>query len=347
MIDWYLSRFWVFLLAFALGVVLLPGFIAHMRRISFGQAIREDGPESHLSKDGTPTMGGVIILFSIVLSSLAVLLWIQPTGPTRIGMMPHASVLLPLAALMGFGLIGFIDDYLKVSKGKSLGLTQWQKLFWQFVIAAGFLILLYLTNPMIDTSISAFGKTVILGWIYWPLAILFIVGMSNAVNITDGLDGLAAGLVAIAAVAMMSAAFTILNAFTPLVLAATVGACLAFLWFNASPAKIFMGDTGSLALGGFLAAVAIQTGQEIAFLIIGMLFAVEAFTVMAQIGYYKYSRSRYGEGRRIWRMAPLHHHYELSGWPEQKVVVRFWILGLLFAVLGVLSRGDWMRWIRP
>jgi phospho-N-acetylmuramoyl-pentapeptide-transferase len=336
----------VFLLAFGLGVVLLPPFIAYMRQMKFGQAVREDGPESHLSKEGTPTMGGVIILFCIVIASLAALLWMQPSGPTRIGMIPQSAVLLPLAVLVSFGLLGFADDYLKAAKGKSLGLTQWQKLLWQFVIAVGFLALLRYMNPMIDTSVSAFGRTLVLGWLYWPLAAMFIVGMSNAVNITDGMDGLVSGLVTIAAVAMMSAAFSVVNAHTPVLLAATAGACLAFLWFNASPAKIFMGDTGSLALGGFLAAVAIQTGQEIALLIIGMLFVVEAVSVMAQVGYFKYSRRKYGEGRRIFKMAPLHHHFELSGWPEQKVVVRFWIIGLIFAALGVLSRGDWMRWMR-
>ena len=308
-----------------------------------GQAVRDDGPQAHLAKEGTPAMGGVVILTAIVVATLAVLPLIsrQTFGLLQ---MSSAAAILPLAVLVTFGLLGFADDYSKATLSISSGLNARQKLFWQFAISIGFVILLRSMDPNFDTAIGGlFGKFHFLGWLFWPFAVILMVGMSNAVNITDGLDGLVGGLTAIAATAMLLLPMMSAQAPVLVILAATIGACLGFLWFNANPAKIFMGDTGSLALGGFLAAIAIQTNKEIPFLIITFLFVIEIMTVALQVLYFKYTKRKYGEGRRIWKMAPLHHHFELSGWPEQKVVVRFWILGLLFAFIGILCASPWSR----
>jgi len=328
-----------------LTAALTPPFIAYVRQMKLGQAVREEGPRSHLSKEGTPTMGGVVILVAIVAAAL-VTLWRLGARDNLLEIGVDAKSLLPLAPLVAFGLLGCADDLLKARKGQSLGVAMWPKLAVQFGISAVFLAVIYNLEiasggSRFDTSVSAFGRTWVLGWLYWPFAAVLMVGMSNAVNIADGLDGLVAGLVAIAATALMAVPVLPVNAHVPIVLAAAAGACLAFLWFNANPASIFMGDTGSLALGGLLAAVAIQGKQEIPLIIIGAVFVAEAGTVAVQVAYFKYTKRRYGEGRRIWKMTPLHHHYELSGWPEQKVVVRFWIAAIVFAMLGILSSRGW------
>jgi phospho-N-acetylmuramoyl-pentapeptide-transferase len=332
----YITFRTIFAILTALLISLAVGswFIRKLRELQIGQYIREDGPQSHFNKEGTPTMGGLMIIFAILVTTL---LWTDLANPF--------IWLLGLVAL-GFGLIGFWDDYLKVIKKQNRGLTGRGKLLTQVLVALVPAIWLY-TNPAFDTTLTVpFFKQVQpdLGWAYIPFAVFIIVGTANAVNLTDGLDGLAIGPVTIAAGFYMIFCYLAGNAKiaaylqipyvrgvgeVSIFLGALVGAGIGFLWFNAYPAQIFMGDVGALALGAILGTVALTTKQEILLAIVGGLFVVEALSVILQVGYFKVSN-----GRRIFRMAPIHHHFELKGWPEPKVIVRFWIISI---VLGLLS----------
>jgi phospho-N-acetylmuramoyl-pentapeptide-transferase len=302
--------------AFLIAVLLGPLFIPILRRLKFGQSIREEGPKSHQKKAGTPTMGGTIIVLALLFTVLK---------------FANASleVYLLMFLTLGYGLIGFLDDFIKISFKRNLGLTAKQKMFGQLVIAV---VLYYvLIQYKFDTSIYIPGTTwgIDLGIFYLPFLMVVTVGSSNAVNLTDGLDGLLAGTSAIAfsgyaVIAWMSSQMNI-----AIFCAAVVGAVLGFLVFNAHPAKVFMGDTGSLALGGALAGVAILTKTEILLVIIGGVFVLETLSVMIQVVSFK------TRGKRVFRMSPLHHHFELGGWSEWRVVVTFWILGLIFASAAV------------
>lgn len=326
----------IFAILTALMISLMVGswFIGKLRELQVGQYIREDGPQSHFSKTGTPTMGGLMILFALL---GATLLWTDLTNP---------YIWLTGLVALGFGLIGFYDDYLKVIKKQNRGLTGRQKLLTQALVALVPAVWLY-ANPSFNTTLTVpFFKNVHpdLGWGFIPLAVFIIVGTANAVNLTDGLDGLAIGPVTIAAVFYMIFCYLAGNAKIAaylqipyirgvgelsIFLGAMVGAGIGFLWFNSYPAQVFMGDVGALALGGILGTVALATKQEILLAIVGGLFVVEALSVILQVGFFKVSN-----GRRIFRMAPLHHHFELKGWSEPKVIVRFWIISI---VLGLLS----------
>ncbi len=296
--------------------------------------MRDNGPSTHLSKTGTPTMGGLLILFSVMVSTL---LWADLT---------NFHVWMALVVMAGFGAIGFLDDYLKLTKKKSAGLSGRAKILMQSTIALMVAGLLY-SRPDFDTHITIpLLKDVRpdLGWGYILLSMLVIVGTSNAVNLTDGLDGLAIGstTVAIATYLIFSYVAGHVQIATYLQIpyvpesgelavlcGAMIGAGMGFLWFNTYPAEIFMGDVGSLPLGGTLGTVAVITKQELLLIIVGGLFVVEALSVIFQVGFFKMTN-----GRRIFRMAPLHHHFELNGWPEPKVIVRFWLISI---VLGLLS----------
>jgi phospho-N-acetylmuramoyl-pentapeptide-transferase len=326
----------IFAILTALMISLVVGswFIGKLRELQVGQYIREDGPQSHFSKTGTPTMGGLMILFALL---GATLLWTDLTNP---------FIWLTGLVALGFGLIGFYDDYLKVIKKQNRGLTGRQKLLTQALVALVPAVWLY-ANPAFNTTLTVpFFKNVQpdLGWGFIPLAVFIIVGTANAVNLTDGLDGLAIGPVTIAAVFYMIFCYLAGNVKIAaylqipyirgvgelsIFLGAMVGAGIGFLWFNSYPAQVFMGDVGALALGGILGTVALATKQEILLAIVGGLFVVEALSVILQVGFFKVSN-----GRRIFRMAPLHHHFELKGWSEPKVIVRFWIISI---VLGLLS----------
>ncbi|ASK63583.1 phospho-N-acetylmuramoyl-pentapeptide-transferase [Virgibacillus phasianinus] len=310
-------------IAFLITVLLSPIFIPFLRRLKFGQSIREEGPKSHVKKTGTPTMGGIMIVFSIIITSIimAAKYSFQSIG---------YELWILIFVILGYGLIGFLDDFIKVALKRNLGLTSKQKMFGQVVIALVFYVILRMNN--FDTYIQVPGTDIQwdLGWGYALLIIFMLVGTSNAVNLTDGLDGLLAGTAAIA-----FGAFGILawsgfpqNEVAIFALSA-VGALLGFLIFNAHPAKVFMGDTGSLALGGSLAAIAILTKLEIILIIIGGVFVIETLSVIIQVISFKTT------GKRIFKMSPLHHHYELMGWSEWRVVTTFWFVGLLFAALGV------------
>jgi phospho-N-acetylmuramoyl-pentapeptide-transferase len=322
------------LTAMSICLVVGPWFIRKLKECQIGQYIREDGPESHFCKKGTPTMGGLMIIFGLL---LATLLWTDLANP---------YVWLLALVTVGFGLIGFLDDYLKVIKKHNRGLSGRAKLLAQTLVALVVAVWLYL-NPGFSTTITVpFFKELQpdLGLFFIPFAVFIIVGAANAVNLTDGLDGLAIGPVTIAAAFYMIFCYLAGNkniaaylqipyvrgvGEISIFLGAVVGAGVGFLWFNAYPAQVFMGDVGALALGGILGTVALVTKQEILLALVGGLFVVEALSVILQVGFFKVSN-----GKRIFRMAPLHHHFELKGWPEPKVIVRFWIIAI---VLGLLS----------
>ncbi|CDO02325.1 phospho-N-acetylmuramoyl-pentapeptide-transferase [Oceanobacillus picturae] len=310
-------------IAFLITVLLSPIFIPFLRRLKFGQSIREEGPKSHLKKTGTPTMGGLMIVFSVVITSIIMAL---KAGAEGIGY----ELWLLIFVLLGYGLLGFLDDFIKVAMKRNLGLTSKQKMAGQIIIALVFYFILQ--SKGFDTFIQIPGTSVQfeLGWGYAILIIVMLVGASNAVNLTDGLDGLLAGTAAIA-----FGAFGILAWYgfpqneVAIFSLAVVGALLGFLVFNAHPAKVFMGDTGSLALGGAIAAIAILTKLEIILVIIGGVFVIETLSVIIQVISFKTT------GKRVFKMSPLHHHYELLGWSEWRVVTTFWLVGLVFAALGI------------
>lgn len=303
----------------AAGFVLLTGpfFIPELHKLKFGQSIREEGPKSHQAKSGTPTMGGIMIILSITLA-------------TAIAAPLTAEVLLALFIMLGHFVLGFLDDYIKVVKKRNLGLRAKQKLLGQIFIAIvtmaiGTRVLGIDTTvwvPVLDTSID-------IGWGYYALVLFVLVGTSNAVNLTDGLDGLASGTVAIAAAAYAVVAVLTGHENLAYFCVAIAGACLGFLRFNMHPAKVFMGDTGSLALGGALAAVGILTHTEVLLAIIGFVFVCEALSVIIQVISFQTT------GKRIFRMSPIHHHFELGGWKETKVVTVFCMVGLAASIVAL------------
>ena len=303
----------------AAGFVLVTGpfFIPELHKLKFGQSIREEGPKSHQKKSGTPTMGGIMIILGITLGTLAAAPWTP-------------EVLLAVFIMLGHFVLGFLDDYIKVVKKRNLGLKARQKLAGQILIAV---VTMYVATQVLgidmDIWIPGLDENVSLGALYYPLVLFVLVGTSNAVNLTDGLDGLAAGTVAIAA-----SAFAVVSVLTghgdlAYLCVAMAAACLAFLRFNAHPAKVFMGDTGSLALGGALAAVGILTHTEILLAVIGFVFVCEALSVIIQVISFQTT------GKRVFRMSPIHHHFELGGWSEWKVVTVFWCVGLIASVAGL------------
>jgi len=307
----------IVIVAFFLCLLIGPSIINWLRHLKFGQSIRQEGPKSHLQKAGIPTMGGLIILVSL---TLTVLFFCPLNSPA----------FLCLLVTLGYGIIGFLDDFIIVVKKRSLGLTARQKLFAQIFIAG--LLGMYLWT---DTG---FNREIILpftnfnldlGYLYIPFVILVLVSASNAVNLTDGLDGLAGGTMAIALIAYSFLSLSLQNYSLAIFSSALLGACLGFLWFNCHPAQVFMGDTGSLALGAALASVALLTGTEIFLLIIGGIFVMEALSVIIQVTSFKLT------GKRVFRMSPIHHHFELLGWKETKVVARFYLLAVLLALGGL------------
>lgn len=312
--------FFTIIVSFLITVVLSPVFIPFLRRLKFGQSIREEGPQSHQKKTGTPTMGGLMILLSIVVSTI---IMTQKFSSLTV------ETFLLLFTTLGFGLLGFLDDFIKVVMKRNLGLTSKQKLLGQIIISVIFYVIFQRSNFSTEISIPLTDITFDLGWGYVLFVIFWMVGFSNAVNLTDGLDGLVSGTAAIAFGAFAVLAWSQSHYEVSIFSVAVVGAVLGFLVFNAHPAKVFMGDTGSLALGGAIATVAILTKLEFLLLIIGGIFVIETLSVILQVISFKLT------GKRIFRMSPLHHHYELLGWSEWRVVVTFWTVGLLFAIIGI------------
>ena len=327
----------IFAVLTALIITLLIGswFIRKLKELQIGQYIREDGPQSHFSKAGTPTMGGMMIILTAVATTM---LWTDLNNP---------YIWLLVIVIAGFGLIGFLDDYLKIVKKNNRGLSGRAKLIWQTAIALAVAFCLYYTPGFNTTLTFPFFKQLQpdLKWGFIPLAVFIIVGAANAVNLTDGLDGLAIGPVTIAAGVYMILCYLAGNKiiatylqipYIPgvgelsIFMGALVGAGIGFLWFNSYPAQVFMGDVGALALGGVLGTVALAAKQEFLLAIVGGIFVVEALSVIIQVSFFKVSN-----GKRVFRMAPLHHHFELKGWPEPKVIVRFWILSLILALISL------------
>ena len=312
--------FFTILLGFLITVLLSPIFIPFLRRLKFGQSIRDEGPKSHQKKTGTPTMGGVMILFSIIVTTLVM---------TEKFSDPTIKTYLLLFVTVGFGILGFLDDFIKVVMKRNLGLTSMQKLIGQILISIVFFIFLKQLDFSTAIEIPILNYSFDLGYFYALFIIFWLVGFSNAVNLTDGLDGLVSGTSAIAFGAFAVLAWSQSQFEVAIFSVAIVGAVLGFLVFNAHPAKVFMGDTGSLALGGAIAAISILTKTEIILLVIGGVFVIETLSVILQVASFKTT------GKRIFRMSPLHHHYELIGWSEWKVVVTFWTVGLLCSIIGI------------
>lgn len=309
-------------LAFIITVILSPIFIPLLRRLKFGQSIREEGPKSHQAKTGTPTLGGIMIVLSIIITAITMALKYATL---------NTEILSLLFVLFGFALLGFLDDFIIIVKKRNLGLTSKQKLIGQIVISIIFYFVLTWNDFSTSVSIPFTSFSIDLGWGYALFIIFWLVGFSNATNLTDGLDGLLSGTAAIAFGAFAIIAWSQSNVEVTIFSMAVVGAVLGFLVFNANPAKVFMGDTGSLALGGAIAAISILTKTEFILLIIGGVFVAETLSVILQVISFKTT------GKRIFKMSPLHHHYELSGWSEWKVVVVFWTAGLVLAIIGVFS----------
>ncbi len=304
-----------FIVASIVSLLVGPVLIRMLARLKVRQTISEDVPERHRAKQGTPTMGGFIIFLGA-----AVGLAFARVGHSRV----TAVILLTLAMMA----LGFLDDYLIALRGKSLGLKARQKLVGQFVIAALFMWWVY-SNRTPATTVLHFGRPEFwdLGWAYYPLAVLGVVWMSNAFNLADGLDGLVGGLSLILCLALGAMLIFLPGVGSLGVLSwAIAGGCLGFLWYNSNPAKVFMGDTGSLALGAATAGIAVAGKMELLYLVLALVFVIEGLSVMLQVASFKLT------GKRIFKMTPIHHHFELVGWPEQKIVVRFWLIGGLLAV---------------
>ncbi|MDQ0217174.1 phospho-N-acetylmuramoyl-pentapeptide-transferase [Peribacillus cavernae] len=313
--------FYTILMGFLITVLLSPIFIPFLRRLKFGQSIRDEGPESHQKKTGTPTMGGIVILVSVTAATLVMTFKFSE---------PSVSTYLLLFVTLGFGCLGFLDDFIKIGMKRNLGLTSRQKLFGQLVISVIFYLVYRQTDRFVqEISIPGTELSFHVGWSYVLVIIFWLVGFSNAVNLTDGLDGLVSGTSAIAFGAYAVLAWNQSQYDVAIFSVAVVGAVLGFLVFNAHPAKVFMGDTGSLALGGAIATIALLTKLELLLVIIGLVFVIETLSVILQVASFKTT------GKRIFKMSPLHHHYELVGWSEWRVVVTFWSVGLLCAILGI------------
>lgn len=332
-----------FLTALLFSLFIGPAFIRLLKRKSAVETIDSDVPDQHRSKAGTPTMGGLIILVALMISSL---LWND---------LGNRSILMMYLATVWLGVLGFLDDYLKNFKKAAKGLLPRYKLWGQIAVGILLSLAVYYGGSSADNvtalQIPFMKDTIInLGWLFIPIIVLFISGTSNAVNLTDGLDGLAAGVMIFSALGLGIMSYLKGNFNTAgylnlefissageltVFIAALIGSLIGFLWFNSHPAQIFMGDTGSLALGGILAMIAVLLKEEIFFIIIGFVFIVEMFSVIIQRSWFKYTRKRFGTGRRVFLCAPLHHHFEMKGVPESKIVIRFWIVAILLVAIGL------------
>lgn len=307
------------LIAFGISVVLCPVMIPFLKKLKFGQFVRDDGPESHLKKSGTPTMGGLIILCSIVLTSL-------------LYMNRNPQILPVLFVTLGFGLVGFLDDYIKVVMKRSMGLHAWQKMIGQFLITAIFAYYLANYTDVGTAVIIPFtgGSEWDLGFWFYPFLFFVVIGTVNGTNFTDGLDGLLSSITVLTATFFTVVAIGMESGLEPITCAA-VGSLLGFLVYNVYPAKVFMGDTGSLALGGLIAATAVMLKMPIYIVIVGFVYFVEVLSVIIQVTYFKKT------GKRVFKMAPIHHHFELSGWPETKVVSIFAIVTAILCLVGLVA----------
>ncbi len=307
------------IIAFAICVCLCPIFIPFLRRLKFGQYIREEGPESHQKKSGTPTMGGLIILISVVVTSL---FFVQD----------YPNLIPILFTTIGFGLIGFLDDYIKVVMKRNLGLRAWQKLLGQLIVTGVFIYYIQNFSSVGTGLVIPFSNKVLdITYLYVPFVFLVMLGTVNGVNFTDGLDGLASGVTILVATFFTMISVSAHTGISPIT-CAVAGSLLGFLVYNVYPAKVFMGDTGSLALGGFVASTAFVLRIPIFIAIVGIVYLIEVISVMLQVAYFKLTG-----GKRLFKMAPIHHHFELCGWSETRVVAVFCIVTTLMCLVGFMA----------
>lgn len=308
------------LIAFVISVILCPIFIPFLKKLKFGQYIRDEGPKSHQKKSGTPTMGGLVILVSIIITSL-------------IYMKDNKEIIPILFVTLGFGLIGFLDDYIKVVMKRNLGLKAWQKMLGQILITAVFGYYLVNFTDVGTSMLIPFsnGQYLDVSYLFLPLLFIAMIGTVNGVNFTDGLDGLASSVTVLVATFFSVVAIGVGSGISPIT-CAVVGSLLGFLVYNVYPARVFMGDTGSLALGGFVAASAYMLKMPLFIIIVGAIYLIEVLSVMIQVVYFKATG-----GKRFFRMAPIHHHFELGGWSETRVVAIFSIVTALLCLVGLLA----------
>ena len=307
------------IIGFLIVVILGPIFIPMLAKFKFGQTVRDDGPQTHLQKNGTPTMGGVIMIIAILI-----------TGLTRAKI--DKDLLVGLICITGFGFVGFLDDFIKIKMKRSLGLKAYQKIILQFGLALFVSYYQYSASPSATQIMIPFTDYIInLGPLYVPIMMFVIIGTVNAVNLTDGLDGLASGITLIVSIFFMLLAISVGNSDVAILAAATGGACLGFLGFNSYPAKVFMGDTGSMALGGAVVSFAVLTNSVLLIPIVGGIYFAEAISVIIQVTSFRLT------GKRVFKMAPIHHHFEQCGWPETRVVFVFWIATVVLAWIGIIA----------
>ena len=307
------------MIGFLIVIILGPIFIPMLARFKFGQTVRDEGPQSHLAKNGTPTMGGVMMIVAILI-----------TGLTRATI--SKGLIVGLICIVGFGFVGFLDDFIKIKMKRSLGLKAYQKIILQFALALYIAYYQYSASPSATQLVIPFTNHIInLGIWYIPFMMIFIIGTVNAVNLTDGLDGLASGVTLIVSCFFVLFAVSISNSDVAILAAATAGACLGFLGFNSYPAKVFMGDTGSMALGGAVVSFAVLTNSVLLIPIVGGIYFAEAISVIIQVTSFRLT------GKRVFKMAPIHHHFEQCGWPETRVVFVFWIATVVLAWIGIIA----------
>ena len=307
------------MVSFLIVVILGPIFIPMLTKFKFGQTVRDDGPQTQLQKNGTPTKGGIMMIVAILVT---ILTRSKVSGDMAIG----------LISIVGFGLVGFLDDFLKIKFKRSLGLKAWQKLALQVGLSVILAYYQYMSSPSATILTNPFTTISLdLGILNIPVMVFIILGTVNAVNLTDGLDGLASGITVIVSTFFMLLALSYGNTDVAILAATTVGACIGFLGFNSYPARVFMGDTGSMALGGAVISFAVLTNSVLIIPIVGGIYFAEAISVILQVGSYKLRK------KRIFKMAPIHHHFEQCGWPETKVIFVFWITTILLAWIGIIA----------
>lgn len=329
------------LLAFAVSLIITavlgPIFIPWLRKLKFGQEIREEGPAWHQKKSGTPTMGGIMFIIGIAVSVAVTGVIFALNGNFDV---KFARCILLFGVSLGFGIIGFVDDYIKVVKKRNLGLTAAQKFIMQVVFAAVYVAVLYVMgelNTAVKIPFTSIEWTMPM-WLYIPFVMFVVVGVVNAVNLTDGLDGLASSVTAVVALFFAAASYIAFNEYGVTVFAvALFGGLLGFLCYNKYPAKVFMGDTGSLFLGAAVALMAIDLKMPIFLILVGFIYFMETLSVIIQTSYFKYTRKKYGDGRRVFKMTPLHHHFEMTGWKETKIVKVFTLVTIILCAVAYLA----------
>lgn len=336
-LDFIRANFLPFIAAFGITAVLGPVFIPWLHKLKFGQEIRDEGPQWHKTKTGTPTMGGIMFIVGIGIAVLLCSVIMLVKG--SFGTVFVKRCILTYAIAAGFGIIGFIDDYIKVVKKRNLGLTAIQKFTMQIALAVVYVLAMSLLGelkPMIRIPFVS-AEIMLPMWVYIPFIMFVLAGVVNAVNLTDGLDGLATSVTAVEMIFFVAASILLSSLETTTLAVAVFGAMLGFLIFNHYPAKVFMGDTGSLFLGALVAIMAIDLHIEVFLILAGFVYFAETLSVILQTSYFKYTKKKYGEGRRIFRMSPIHHHFEMCGWKETKIVGVFSIITVILGFVAYLG----------